>query len=157
MLHRTVYQELGGWDRGFFLDHEDVDLFLRAWQAGWKCVTVPGSKVYHAVNVSNVKTIGGGRQRVGRRRYISGRSSLMILGVKYFSPMYAAMLVCLWAATTTRHALTLNLNRLWWSLLAGKEFLVRLPAALQHRFQGPPMGRNRGERLFKASEFQVVE
>jgi GT2 family glycosyltransferase len=157
MIHRAVYQQLGGWDRGFFLDHEDVDFFLRAWRAGWGCVTVPGAKVYHAVNVSNVKKIGGGQQRVSRRRYISGRSSLMVMSVKYFSPLYVLLLLCLWAAGTARHAIMLNLTQLWWSLLAGKEFLVRLPAALRYRFQLPPVGSHRGEHLFQAAEFQAIE
>jgi GT2 family glycosyltransferase len=156
MVHRAVYEELGGWDRGFFLDHEDVDFFLRAWQAGWSCVAVPSAKVYHAVNVSNTKAIDGGRQRVSRRRYISGRSSLPVLGVKFFSPPYALLLLLLWAATAARHAVGLDLTRFWWDLLAGKEFLARLPAALRYRRAGSRRTRRWGERLFRAAEFQAA-
>jgi GT2 family glycosyltransferase len=154
LVHRAAYEAVGGWDRGFFLDHEDVDLFIRTWQAGWGCVTVPSARVYHAVNVSNAKTIAGGRVRVGRRRYISGRSSLMVLGVKHFSLPYAALLVLLWAAATARHAARLDRTQLWWSLLAGKEFLTRLPAALRYR-AARPRGVRPAERLFRTPAFQA--
>jgi GT2 family glycosyltransferase len=156
MVHRAVYEELGGWDRGFFLDHEDVDLFLRAWQAGWSCVTVPAAKVYHAVNVSNIKAIDGGRQRVSRRRYISGRSSLPVLGVKFLSAPYVLMLLLLWAVTAARHAIGLDLTRFWWDLLAGKEFLARLPGALRYRWEVTGRTRRWGEQLFRAAEFQAA-
>jgi GT2 family glycosyltransferase len=156
LVHRAVYRELGGWDRGFFLDHEDVDLFLRAWQAGWKCVTVPGAKVYHAVNVSNTKAISGGRQRVGRRRYISGRSSLPVLGVKYFTGVYEVLPLFVWLGLTARHLLTLRLTRLWWQLVAGREFLARLPAALEYRRRHARTIRARpGQAFFRAAEFQA--
>ncbi len=85
LITKHAYEAVGGWDRQFFLDQEDVDLFLRVWQKGWKCVVVPEAKVYHAVNVSNAKTLQGGRQKVSKRRYISGRSSISIIGLKHFS------------------------------------------------------------------------
>lgn len=84
LIHRSVYEEIGGWDRTFFLDHEDVDLFIRAWQRGWHCVTVPEAKVYHAVNASNAKTLEHGRP-VQPRRYIANRSNLAVIGLKYYS------------------------------------------------------------------------
>lgn len=156
MIHRDVYLDLGGWDRGFFLDHEDVDLFLRAWQAGWRCATVPDAKVYHAVNVSNVQTIDGGRQRVGRRRYISGRASLMVLGVKHFSAVYALVPMLIWAALLLRHAAGLRLTQLWWNLLAGKEAAVRLPAALRdRRRRGRAVVARPGEAFFRMPEYQA--
>jgi GT2 family glycosyltransferase len=84
LMHRRAYEEIGGWDTSFFLDHEDVDLFVRAWQRGWHCVTVPEAKVYHAVNASNTKTLNNGG-RVLPRRYISNRSNLAVIGLKYYS------------------------------------------------------------------------
>jgi len=32
MVDRSVYDEIGGWDASFFLDYEDVDFCIRAWQ-----------------------------------------------------------------------------------------------------------------------------
>jgi len=155
LMHRSVYRELGGWDRGFFLDHEDVDLFLRAWQSGWSCVTVPEAKVYHAVNVSNAKTISGGRQQVSRRRYISGRSSLAILGVKYFTGIHAVVPLLIWAGLTARHAIALRWTRVWWQVIAGREFLRRLPTALRYRRAHHRLIRERpGQAWLTAGEFQ---
>jgi GT2 family glycosyltransferase len=156
LIHRTAYRDLGGWDRQFFLDHEDVDLFLRAWQQGWKCVTVPDAKVYHAVNVSNSKTIAAGRQRVSRRRYISGRASLPVLGVKYFSTQYALLQFLLWAGMTFFHLLTFRVERAGWMLSAGRELVNRLPAAVHFRRRHSRMLRDRpGEKWFLAPEFQA--
>lgn len=155
LIHRSVYAAAGGWDRGFFLDHEDVDLFIRTWEQGWRCVTVPESKVYHAVNVSNAKTISGGRQRVGRRRYISGRSSLIILGVKHFPSLAALVPALVWVGLVLKHAVTLRPTLLWWNLLAGREALRRMPAALRHRRRRRVPGRS-GGRFFVAPEFQAA-
>jgi len=72
LIHRDVYQQIGGWDASFFLDLEDVDLSIRLWQRGWKTVTVPDAKVFHAVNASNLHTLVAAQETVSRRRYISG-------------------------------------------------------------------------------------
>ena len=157
MVHRKVYEEVGGWDRGFFLDHEDVDLFIRTWQRGWKCVLVPDAKVYHAVNVSNVKRINGGKQLVGRRRYISGRASQIILGVKHFTFPGMLLPILVWKGLLLRHALTLSGTKLWWTLLAGKEALRRWPAAWRHRRDRIAGKLPPAERFYQAPEFQTGE
>jgi len=155
MIDRSAYRDVGGWDRGFFLDHEDIDLFLRIWRKGWKCVTVPESKVFHAVNVSNAKSISGG-QRVSRRRYISGRSSLPILALKYFSSAYAVLPFTSWAAATCRHLLALDWTRAWWHVLAGREILRRAGQALDYRRRTSDLRRRcPGEAFFLVDEFQA--
>jgi hypothetical protein len=47
MLRRTLLDELGGFDEGFFLYGEDIDLCYRAWRAGWSCWYVPAAVVEH--------------------------------------------------------------------------------------------------------------
>ena len=47
MLRRALLDELGGFDEGFFLYGEDIDLCYRAWRAGWSCWYVPGAVVEH--------------------------------------------------------------------------------------------------------------
>lgn len=155
MIHRYVYEAIGGWDRRFFLDHEDVDLFLRAWQSEWNCVTVPEAKVYHAVNVSNNSSISGGKQLVSRRRYISGRSSVPILAVKYFSPRFAAITLLLWLVTVGRHLVKGHFTRTWWNLLAVSEFVRRLGSALTFRWTSRKRRKVRsGENFFREPKFQ---
>ncbi len=48
MLRRAMLDELAGFDEGFFLYGEDIDLCYRAWRAGWSCWYVPGAVVEHA-------------------------------------------------------------------------------------------------------------
>jgi GT2 family glycosyltransferase len=46
-IHRELFWRLGGFDPTFFLYLEDTDLSLRARLAGYHCVYVPDSIVYH--------------------------------------------------------------------------------------------------------------
>lgn len=48
MLFRSdAYADLAGFDEGFFLYYEDVDLCARAWRAGMKIVACPSVSVVH--------------------------------------------------------------------------------------------------------------
>ena len=47
MLRRTMLDELGGFDEGFFLYGEDIDLCYRAAQGGWERWYVPAAVVEH--------------------------------------------------------------------------------------------------------------
>jgi GT2 family glycosyltransferase len=47
MMRRAMLDELGGFDEGFFLYGEDIDLCYRAWQAGWERWYVPVAVVQH--------------------------------------------------------------------------------------------------------------
>jgi GT2 family glycosyltransferase len=44
---RDVFETIGGFDEGFFLYLEDVDISVRAWLAGYRCLYVPGAVVLH--------------------------------------------------------------------------------------------------------------
>jgi GT2 family glycosyltransferase len=46
-MRRDLFAALGGFDESFFLYVEDSDLSLRARLAGYRCLYVPGSVVYH--------------------------------------------------------------------------------------------------------------
>jgi len=47
LYRRSMLEETGGFDGGFFLYSEDTDLGLRARWAGWTCVYVPEAVVTH--------------------------------------------------------------------------------------------------------------
>jgi GT2 family glycosyltransferase len=47
MMRRTMLAELGGFDEGFFLYGEDIDLCYRAMRAGWERWYLPGAVVEH--------------------------------------------------------------------------------------------------------------
>ena len=46
-VRREVWEELGGFDETFFMYYEETDLSWRAQLAGYRCLYVPNSVVYH--------------------------------------------------------------------------------------------------------------
>ncbi len=52
MFPRRIFDELGGWDAGFFLFNEDVDFCRRVHDAGGRVVYDPEVFVYHSVGIS---------------------------------------------------------------------------------------------------------
>lgn len=52
LYRRKMLDEIGFLDDDFFLNHEDTDLNMRAWLAGWKCIFVPEALAYHKVSAS---------------------------------------------------------------------------------------------------------
>jgi hypothetical protein len=70
VVRRAAYLALGGFDPGYVIYHEDVDLGWRAWLMGWRVLHVPASVVYHE---------GGalmGRPDSPRRLFLSQRNRL---------------------------------------------------------------------------------
>jgi N-acetylglucosaminyl-diphospho-decaprenol L-rhamnosyltransferase len=47
LARRSVLEELGGWDEGFFLYGEDVDLCRRVWRAGYTVRFEPSARAVH--------------------------------------------------------------------------------------------------------------
>jgi hypothetical protein len=48
MLFRSAdYRRVGGFDEGFFLYYEDVDICTRLWKAGGRVLACPGAQVVH--------------------------------------------------------------------------------------------------------------
>ncbi len=47
LLRRSVFEEIGGFDPGYFMYFEDVDLCERMGKLGWKSVYVPSASVTH--------------------------------------------------------------------------------------------------------------
>ena len=52
LISRRAYERLGVLDPAYFASYEDVDLSLRARQAGFDIVVVPSAKVWHKVSAS---------------------------------------------------------------------------------------------------------
>jgi GT2 family glycosyltransferase len=47
LMRRTMLEEIGGWDAGYQLYVEDIDLNYRAMKAGWERWWVPSAVVHH--------------------------------------------------------------------------------------------------------------
>ena len=52
LVRRRCFDQLGGFDEGYFMYGEDVDLCWRAWRAGWEVGYEPGATVVHVQGVS---------------------------------------------------------------------------------------------------------
>ncbi len=52
LVKREVIEKIGLMPKNYFLYFEDVDWCLRARKAGYKCVLVPSSKIWHKVSSS---------------------------------------------------------------------------------------------------------
>lgn len=69
LYKRSMIDHIGFFNEMFFLNHEDTDLNMRAWLAGYKCRFVPEAIAYHDVN----RTIG---EYSGLSVYYFSRNSL---------------------------------------------------------------------------------
>ena len=56
VVRRTAWDEVGGFDEGYFMYGEDVDLCWRLWKAGWRVGFVPDARVVHAIGRSTDQT-----------------------------------------------------------------------------------------------------
>lgn len=73
MVKRRVFEDVGGYDEGFFFYCEDPDFCKRVNEAGWSFVFVPESSIVHIGGVSAKSIrIGANIERIrGKCRYIS--------------------------------------------------------------------------------------
>jgi N-acetylglucosaminyl-diphospho-decaprenol L-rhamnosyltransferase len=97
MLRRSTFDELGGFDEGYFMYFEDVDLGYRVGQRELRNVYVPGAVVTH---------VGGETTRANKRAMLAAHhdSAKRFIATKYAGPVWAPV----------RLALRVGLNvRLW--------------------------------------------
>jgi GT2 family glycosyltransferase len=156
LIHRRVYDDIGGWDRSFFLDEEDIDLSIRAWQRGWRVVTEPRARVYHAVGASNAQTLAAIRQRVSERRYISSRSNQAIIAAKYFSRSHLPIAFLAWIVMFANNVLKARFGLARCDLAVLANFWRRLPAARNYRRDNLSLNRQfPGEKFFAETQFSA--
>ena len=157
LVHRRMYLDAGGWDTSFFMDFDDVDFFLRAWQRGWRCVTVPGARVYHAGGMSTFQA-GPPPSEVIFRRHVGGESNRAVICLEHFtgpSLLWAAVLLL---APLAGSLLRLDFAKARIHAAALRLTLRRLPAVLRFRQANRTLRRLRpGQCFFTAAEFQRGE
>ena len=155
MIDRSLYEELGGWDTSFFLDYEDADLCIRAWQRGWHCVSVPDARVFHAVGMSNANVLSAVGTAVGSRRYVSGSSNCIIVAAKYFRWRSVLLTVMARVDRFLRNSLKLRFKLAFLDLESLWLSVKRFPQALQfRRFNRPWSSDRRGEDFFLDPAFR---
>jgi GT2 family glycosyltransferase len=52
LIHKEMFDKLGGFDETFFVSFEDVDLGWRTWILGYRVVLIPTSIVYHSAGTT---------------------------------------------------------------------------------------------------------
>jgi len=85
LMRRSLFESLSGFDERFFVYLEDLDLSLRASEAGWRSVYLAEAQAFHA---------GGGTScQVKAHRLFYSLRSRLIYGFKHFRPWQAWALV----------------------------------------------------------------
>jgi N-acetylglucosaminyl-diphospho-decaprenol L-rhamnosyltransferase len=97
MVRRSVFEGLGGFDEGYFMYVEDVDLCWRCWRAGARVAYQPEGRVVHA--------IGASTELVPYRMILAHHRSLWRFAAKTTPPTRRAVLPVVAAALAVRTVL----------------------------------------------------
>lgn len=76
LVRRPALEQLGGWDDGFFLYGEDIDLCRRLWRAGWAIRYEPEALVRHHEGASTPSSMTLTLLAASRLRYAAKHRSL---------------------------------------------------------------------------------
>lgn len=96
-LRRSVIETIGLFDEQFFIYLEDLDLCLRAQEAGFSLQFVPEALLWHRVSAST-------ETNPGWRRYHQARSTILFL-IKHTTPPLALPVLFFWMAVFLRSVL----------------------------------------------------
>lgn len=102
-LRREALEQIGGFDEGYYMYVEDVDLCWRMWRSGWSVGYVPGGDVYHHVGMSS-------RATPTRMVFHHHVSMLRFHRKTYDGPMRRAVNLAVAAGVAVRFALIVGLN-----------------------------------------------
>ena len=128
LVRRSCFEQLGGFDKRFFMYYEDVDFSYRAHQAGWNTQYLADVKVFHG---------GGGTTESikDKRLFYSLRSRVLFVG-KHIGRWQAlvvifATLTIEFLARCVRAVLLLSLGELTATLKGFGFFMRSLPETLK--------------------------
>ena len=62
LIRRDLFQQLGGFDREFFMFADEFDLSWRVWISGHRAIVVPAARLHHR-GAAQVNPAGGGARR----------------------------------------------------------------------------------------------
>ncbi|AWK90281.1 glycosyltransferase family 2 protein [Azospirillum thermophilum] len=137
MIRRDLFERLGGFDERFFVYFDDVDLCLRARQAGWEVVHFAGAEAYHRG--------GGTTDRVRDLRLFYSLRSRIQFAAKHFgmtgTVLVAAVSLLVEPLARLVHALVARSPRDAGAVLRGTALLWRaLPDLLCGLGKAKPQG-----------------
>ncbi len=85
LYRRAMLDQIGLFDEDFFAYYEDVDLAWRAQLAGWRCLYVPTSRLYHIHSA----TLG---RHAPHKQYLLSRNKIWSILKNYPAPAILTML-----------------------------------------------------------------
>ena len=163
LYRKAMLDEIGLFDEEFFAYADDVDLGLRARQAGWQCRYVPSAKVYHKYSASS-------SAHSPFKAFLVERNRIWVM-LKYYplemiltSPFWtlARMLVHLYGALTGKgasgrfteqHSVLQAMAILF---KAWSSALTALPKVLSQRRMFSPLRRTSRRELYRLfCEFRI--
>jgi GT2 family glycosyltransferase len=100
LYRRSVFEEIGLFDEDFFSNCEDWDVGFRAQLAGYRCVYVPGSVVYHVGSAST----GGQKSALNTR--LGAQSGINVLVKNLPAALIGRSLPFILAGQISRLAIT---------------------------------------------------
>lgn len=106
LVRRSVFDALGGFDERFFVYFEEVDLSLRARQAGWRSAFFADGQAFHR---------GGGTtdQVKARRLFYSLRSCLLYCRKHFTRPQRWALALTTWTIEPLARVVHLAAHGRW--------------------------------------------
>jgi GT2 family glycosyltransferase len=82
LIDRAVFEQLGGFDREFYMYSDEMDLSWRVWVAGYKAIAAPAARLHHR-GAANVNPAGGGQvvefRTSDTKRFYANRNALLVL------------------------------------------------------------------------------
>jgi N-acetylglucosaminyl-diphospho-decaprenol L-rhamnosyltransferase len=109
-LRRTALESVEGWDDGYFMYVEDVDLCWRLRRAGWRVVYEPGGCVTHVQGVATATRplrmiVEHHRSwyRFASKRWTGARRALLPLVAGFLTARAAAMVLVTWLRESRPH------------------------------------------------------
>jgi len=82
LIRKDVFEQVGGFDKEFFMYAEELDLSWRTWIAGHRVITVPQAIVHHR-GAANVNPAGGGNvvefRTSDSKRYYANRNAFLTI------------------------------------------------------------------------------
>jgi GT2 family glycosyltransferase len=68
-IRRGLFEQIGGFDEGYFMYYEDVELCRAVMAAGWKTFFLPQARVYHVGGQSTIQAVSRNFPELHRSMY----------------------------------------------------------------------------------------
>lgn len=82
MMRRSVFDEVGGWDKEIPITYNDIDLCMKVQEKGYLVIYTPFSQVYHREGTTYGNSVNVGDEK----KFIEKWSDILLKGDPYYNP-----------------------------------------------------------------------